>query len=368
MHGLPRDVDELLRRYEGAIKGAVACDVWRVWQVAHHLWCRGVLEAFKAPLTLTCEQAIAYLGISTSTWMVTAHRRFEVLPVPLEGSHMQRASRYDFADVERLFQYRDLVFTRTARRGFADPVIPGLEEFIAAESRRIAEELDQGYVFDVPLHLPQTPEQLLAQYDGRVAKITRNRVKYGVSIEDALHDVWLKIIDSNVALKFTRSATKHLPAELCTDDVLDYLGVEWSDWQRMMRTYEGAPTPAKGTASSPDAVYRSEDIRALDESGYFKSQLVRVLPAHCVGQSKFDSYFHQMVGNILKNIFRSLDRHSNREDTFGEGTCIHENRRVRKVDRDSFDGGWEETLASEAVSAETLIDINRRLQLQTQKA
>jgi hypothetical protein len=367
MHGLPRDIDELLRIYEMTIREAASCDQRRAWVIAHHLCYRRLLATFKPQPVLTREQVIAYLGITTSTWMVTARRRWEILPVPVEGTYVQSGSKYRFSDVERLFEHRSLVFTRTAMKGFLDPVVPGLEEFIANEAKRVSEQIDQGFVFDVPVHLPQNPTQLMA-YSNTVAKVIRYRLKYGLAVEDAVNEIWVKILNSNVVLKFTRSAAKRLPAQLCTDDVLDFLGVEWSDWQTMMRTHPAAPNPVKGSASSPDAVYRTDDIRVLDESGYFKNRTVRILPAACVAPGSFDRYLQTTVEHTLKNIFRSLDRHCNKEDTLGEGTCIQDNRRVRRLDRDSFDGmAWEDTLASDAVSAESLVDINRRM-LQKQRA
>jgi len=360
MHGLPRDIDELLRLYEATIRAAVACEGERcVWKIAHHLWRQRVLAAFKPPQLLSCDEAIAYLGISTSTWKATAARRWEILPVPVEGTHTDRSSKYRFSDVERLFEHRDLVFTRTAKKGFADPVVPGLEAFIAAEAKRIAEEIDNGFVFDVPEHLPQNATQLMA-YSPMVAKVIRYRLKYGLPVEDAINDIWVKILNSNVVKKFTRSAAKRMPATLTTDDVLDYLGIDWPEWQEMLATHENPPNPVKGAATSPDAVYKTADIRAIDESGYFRARgVVRILPAACVGPGSFDRYLQQTIEHALKNIFRTLDRRFNKEDTLGEGACIQENRRVRRVDRDSFDTAWEHTLASEAVGADSLIDINR---------
>jgi hypothetical protein len=322
-----------------------------------------VLATFKPPQVVTCEQAIAYLGITVSTWKITARRRWEILPVPVEGTYGVLASKYRFSDVERLFEHRSLVFTRTAKIGFLDSVIPGLEDFIAAESKRIAEELDQGYVFDVPQHLPQNPTQLEKAYSGTVAKVIRYRLKYGLAVEDAINDIWVKILNSNIVMKFIRSAPKRLPPQLCTDDVLDFLGIEWSDWQAMMIKHPGAPNPVKGAASSPDAVYRTDDIHALDESGYFENRVVRVLPSACVAPGSFDRYLQRAVEHALKNIFRTLDRRFNREDTFGEGTCIQDNRRVRRLDGDSFNMAWEDTLSSDDVPAEHLIDIARRARM-----
>lgn len=368
MQGLPRDVDELLRLFEGTIRTAVDCDERRAWVIAHFIWCRGVLAKFKPPQILTCDEAIAYLGIAPATWKVTARRRWEILPVPVEGSYAQQSSKYRFVDVERLFEHRDIVFTRTALRGFADPVIPGLDAFIASEAKRVAADMAEGHVFSIPLHLPQNPTQLEKAYSGTVAKVIRYRLKFGLTVEDAINDMWVKILHSNIVMKFVRSAPKHLPPQLSTDDVLDFFGIEWSDWQAMMLDYPGAPNPIKGAATSPDAVYRSEDIRALDESGYFRSRgVLRLLPAASVAAKSFEQYLQRKVENELKNKFRTLHRRFNREDTLGDGACLQENRRVSRVDRDSFDLAWEDTLWEDDVPMESFVDIARRARLKYPK-
>jgi hypothetical protein len=367
MRGLPRDVDELLRLYGATIEKAAACDVWRTWQIAHHLWYRGVLRTFRRPEIITRDQAIAYLGITLSTWSNTIRWRWEALSVPVEGSHSLSSSRYRFSDVDLLLESRELVFIRAAKKGFLKSVIPGLDVFIVAETKKLVEELEQGFVFDVPLHLPQTPTQLEARYAGKLAKIIGYRLKYGTTLEDAISDNWTKIFGGNIVMKFMRSAAKRLPAQLDTEEVLDFLGIDWPEWQAMMATYDKAPNPVKGASTTLDAVYRSDDIRVLDESGYFKERGVRVLPSACVTEVNFARYFQRIVENNLRNLFRTLDRKSNKEIVLNDGACIQDNQRVRTLRRDDADLAWEDTLASEAISAESLVDIKRRAKEQEQQ-
>jgi hypothetical protein len=68
--------------------------------------------------------------------------------------------------------------------------------------------------------------------------------------------------------------------------------------------------------------------------------------------------------SLLKNLFRTLDRRFNKEDTLAEGACIHENRRVRMQRREDRNLPWEETVVSPEVSAEVLVDVKRRLEAQ----
>lgn len=365
MHGLPRDVDELLNHYEATIKRAAACSGRRIWQIAHFLWCRGILKSFRPPQTLTRDQVIAYLGITTPIWVATIRFRPEVLPIPLEGVHSDRASRYQFADAQRLYESRDIAFERVSMTtGFAPPVVPGLEDYLTEETKKLVADIDDGHVFDVPPHLPQNPTQLAAGYSGTVAKVIRFRLKYGVPVEDAYNEMWVKILHSKVVLKFVRSAPKRLPALLATEDVLDFFGIDLPEWQAMMKSYEKAPNPVKGQATSLDAVYRSDDIKALDDAGYFKDRgIVRMLPAACVTEGNFERYLQRVVENELKNLFRTLERRFNKEDVLGEGSCIQDNRRVRRLGRDDFDLAWEDTLAGEGIAADSLVDIVRRARL-----
>jgi hypothetical protein len=357
--GMPRDFDDLVQLHGNVIERVAPKEVL---SIAHHLLYRGTFEQFRPPALLTRDEVIGYLGISPSTWANAARRRPHVLPPPVEGRLTLKSSKYRFSDAERCFLKRDEFFPRMSQKGFFVTRIPGFDAFLEVESKKLHDELALGYIFDLPTDLPQTDKEVHEQYQATVARVVRYRLKFGIDVEDAISEIWVKLFNSQLLIKFMRSGPKRLPATLTTEEVLDYLGVEWFSWRRMLTRHAGAPNPVKGAAKSPDAVYRSEDIRALDESGYFKKRGLRFLPPAAVSKQMLDKYIARSAEHALKNLFRTLDRRFNKEDVLQEGACIQDNRRVRVVRRDDFDLAWEDTLSSNEVSAESLIDIKRRVE------
>jgi hypothetical protein len=368
--GLPRDFDELVRFHGGWIAALAGAE--NVLIVAHHLWYRGILEAFKPPREITRDQVVGYLGISFPAWHVAVRQLPQHLPRPIEGSLKQPESKYLFSDAERCFARRDPIFPRLRRAGFFRSLVPGFEAFLTNEVKKLVEEFKLGYIFDVPLHLPQNDAEMMAAHSATVVRVVRNRLKYGMEVEDAISEVWLKLLSSNLPVKFMRSGPNRLPTQMTTDEVLDYLGVDEEAWQQMIATYSEAPNPIKGAAGSLDALYRAEDIRVLDASGFFEKRSLRFLPAWSVSKELFDKYVATATDHALKNIFRSLDRRFNREDTLQTGACIQDNRRVRVLSRDDVDFAWEDTLSSSGsaplsgsgismIPADALVDIKRRV-------
>lgn len=374
--GLPRDFDELVR-FHGALISAVS-GAQDMLLVAHHLWYRGILETFKPPREISRDQVLDYLGITSKAWHLKARTQPLALPKPLSGALQQHQSRYYFSDAERCYAQRDELFPYVRRLGFYVSVVPGFAEFLSAEAKKIAEEIQLGYIFDVPPDLPQTQDEIMAEYEGTIVRVVRFHLKYGIDVEDAIHEVWTKLFKSNLLVKFMRSGASRLPAQLTTEEVLDYLGVEWSAWRRMLATYEKAPNPVKGACESMEAIYHSEDITALDNSGYFKKRGLRYLPAASVSKDVFDKYVAKAATHALLNVFRTLDRRANREATLPEGACINDSGRVAVLRRDEVDFTWVDTLSAststplsgagiDSIAVDTLVDIKRRAALVEQQ-
>lgn len=358
LRGMPRDFDELVQNHKEVLEKAAPDNPL---EVAHHLWYRGVLATFQAPEVMTRTEVIEYLGIPTTTWRRAARSRPHVLPQPVEGKLLAACSKYRTSDVQRCYESRDTTFPRTNRLGFFVSRIPGFDEFLGREAQKIVDEMACGYIFDLPLHLPQNDSELVARYATTIARVVRCHLKFGTGVTDAINEIWVRFFTTNILIKFMRSGLKRLPAQLSTDDALDFLGVDWEDWQGMMKTHAGAPTPLKGSSESLDAVYRTEDIMALETSNVLRKRYLRYLPVACVSSVIFDRYVERAAENTLLNLFRTLDRRFNREDTLQEGACIQDNRRVRQLRRDEPDLAWEDTLRSDDISVESLIDIKRRV-------
>lgn len=362
MLGMPRDFDELVRQYGGVIKRIAPRNSLLV---AHHLWYRGVLGGYRAPPVLSRDEVIAFLGLSEGTWKVASRDRPHLLPPPLEGTLFSKASTYRMATARTTFEQRSSSFPGVNRLGFFESRLPGLEGFILTQAIKIVEELKFGYIFDVPSYLPHNDKELMDQYSVAIARLVRCRVKFGVDTEDAINDIWVKLLAANILVKFMRAWPKRISIQLGTDETLDFLGVEWSQWQHMRQHYDKAPNPAKGAASSDTAVYYTQDICNLDQSGYFKKRGIRFLPPNCVTKKAFDSYLMRAAKHNLANLFRTLDRRFNKEDTLAEGACIHDNSHVRMQRREDRSVPWEETVVSMDASAEFLVDAKRIMEAQT---
>ena len=365
--GMPRDFDELVQQHGATISRVAGAH--DLLLIAHHLCYRGVIRRFRPAREISRDQVVAYLGLPLSSWLITSRTRPHVLPKPIQGTRRDPTSTYLFSDAERCYAVRTRVFPQFRRLGFGRTVVPGFDEYLEVESKKLVEELEFGYIFDVPPDLPQSDTEMHKAYAHMVAKVVRYRLKFGMDVEDAIDEIWCKLLRSNLLVKFMRSAHKRLPAQMTAEQALDYLGVEWCAWRRMMACHDKPPNPVKGDAASPEAIYRSEDILALDVSGYFKKRGLRFLPPSSVSRELFDKYVATAAEHALKNLFRTLDRRFNREETLHEGAAIHENRRVRR--REDADFSWEETLSNSgtlplsgsginSIAPDALVDIARR--------
>lgn len=362
MIGAPRDFDELVQQYGSVIRTIEACDVL---QVAHHLWSRGVLQNYHPPRLLTLAQLQEYVGVSATLWSYALQQPSKrlMLPIPAEGTRMDPASKYRFVDARAFLARRAEVFTALAsRRGFKPVRLPGYAEFLLLEAKKIVNEMQRGYVFDLPAGLPQNNAELLSEYALSVAQVVRRRLKYGMEIEDAINEIWLKLFKAEILIKFVRSGASRLPSQLTLDETLDFLGVDWPAWQRMMKDYADAPNPVKGAASSMTAIYASEDIVTLDQAGYFKERGPRILPAYAVSREMLNKYVMRAAEQHLKNLFRTLERRFNREDTVQDCQYISENRSIRYRRPDVNQGqAWEDTLRSEEPLADQVLELKQRL-------
>jgi hypothetical protein len=362
MIGAPRDFDELVQQFGSVIKSVGPCDVLLV---AHHLWNRGVLRSYRAPRVVTREQMQDYVGVSSTLWSYALQqpKKCAIMPAPIEGKVHEPTSTYLFADVRAFYPRRSEVFPQLAlRRGFKPACLPGYGSLVVSEAKKVLDEMGQGRMFDLPADLPQNNNDLHRSYKVIVAQVVRRRLKYGMEVEDAINEIWVRLFKADLLTKFIRSGPSRLPAHLTLDETLDFLGVDWSAWQRMMKEYADAPNPSKGSADSQTAVYRSEDILILDQGGYFRERGARVLPGYAVSREMLNKYVMRAAEQHLKNLFRTLGRRFNREDILQDRAYISENRavRLRRCDATS-NQAWEDSLRSEDPLADQVLELKQRL-------
>ncbi len=341
---IPTDFHDLVSDYSHVFNDLGISDIPKV---AYDLCVLGLLEKFQIPElpeTMTGRELCEFVGIPDSTWDSFVYgctkgrtkggqrwfaRGREYLPTSLSPRGCQRGGPFHSSEVLTLFRNRTkccpiFVSAETyvtlpegsKKKVFSKSVRPGA----AASFQLYLWEALQGYledqpiVFQYPSHLPQTDTALHARFKGTVANIVRNRLKFGVDLQDAINTVWANLLGANLRQKFVASATRRMPAQLTASEVIDYFGISKATWTRLHASSQG-PIPVKGMATSLDSLYKKDDILALEQSGAVRMGNPRILPVASVTEKQLENYIKLAVSNSLKNIFRTQDRRYNSEFT-----------------------------------------------------
>jgi len=391
---IPRDFHELVQRYESVFDEEIAGNYRDSWRVAATLIDRGSLRDIKLPseesILLSHFQGPVFcrpgsedpndlcsiVGIEYKTWVVFAEacrfrRSFPISdeikalrPKPLDGGCYLEGP-FDLRDVLRLRLARDQwVNTKMGRRRpfrpsvllpieDMDPLVPILKEKI----QEVLKEEAEGYVFERPDHLPKDNDEIYSRYNHIVTYAVRRYLRFGVDPQDAINEVWLKLINTDILSKFIQSSSSKLPTTLSVEDAVDFLGVSWDQWCDLMDQMPDPPLPLKGAAKDPKARFHSSDIQKIDKSGYIKHRNLRRLPEISVSESRFLNYLKVSARNHIKNLFRTQERHFNKESTLGGATVLSKAgdvwKRKASLDEESC---WEASLTDDTPLVEETLD------------
>jgi hypothetical protein len=401
------DFHELIQAYEWVFAEEVRGDHLAVWRVAGILIERGELEGIDVPSVESCLEGqfkgpircrngsqdpndlCAIVGISYDTWKSYVNgclkgakkdgasfskpKAFQDLrPLPVEGgSHY--GGPFELRDVLRLRLNREVTVQdqkedRSLTRHLflpkslltlknPDPFVPLLREKI----REVVEELEEtnDAIFEHPDHLPRSNEEVVQAYQSLVLSVVRRRLKFGLAFEDAVGEVWLKLVASDIIRKFINTATdpRKFPSTITVDEAVEFLGVSWGAWCEMVDHYPKAPSPVKGSSKDPGALLDGESVLALDREGYFKQRhALRRLPAASVTLSRFENYLRVAADNHMKNVLRTQDRRFNKEATQGAVVLSQTGdvfKRSVAVDENT---SWEATLRDEDPLVDEVLD------------
>ena len=370
MRGIPRDFDELVQRFSSVIETA---GTKNVPLIAYHLTIRGSLGKYRPPRETTLPQLLGYVGITFHDWKQSLRREElsdeeGLLPEPLRGLALSTNAVFDFYAVEHLRHRRLAAFPDVARRnGFLAPVPPGFPEFLSHETKLLLAEFEatEGLVFDIPSHLPQSPQKLY-DHAALVVRAVRQVIRFGIHFEDAVNSVWEKLLSSDILVKFVRSCPKRTPPFITAEEAADYLGVPWNAWRRMLNNYVEAPSPISGDPSSRQALFRSEDVFSLDTKGYFSSKRgLRKPPEASVTPEQFRSYLAYAAQQHAKNLLRTHTRRHNREHTLRSGIYLSDEgpffspHASQREDANSV--SWEDGLLSVTPRADEALEMKQRL-------
>lgn len=399
------DFHELIQAYEWVFMEEVRNDDHLMWKVAGILVERGELEDIDVPSVEDClkgqfkgpiicrngskdsNDLCAIVGITYDTWKSYVNgclkgskrngvvsmrpQAFQDLrPLPLEnGSHY--GGPFALKDVLRLrLRREDVVVEDVGGRSLTKPIflpksllpLRNPDPFVPllrAKIRELLEEIDetQDAIFEHPNHIPRSNDEVVQGYSSLVTNAVRRHFKYGLALEDAISEVWVKLLASDLTKKFLNTATKHFPTTITVDEAVEFLGVSWDAWCEMIDNYGKAPTPIKGSAKDPAALFESDVILTLDREGYFKQRHdLRRLPAACVTLARFENYLRVAANNHTKNLLRSQDRHFNKESTQGPSVLSKTGDVFKRSVAVDENMSWETTLRSEDPLVDEVLD------------
>lgn len=399
------DFHELIQAYEWVFMEEVRNDDHLMWKVAGILVERGELEDIDVPSVEDClagqfkgpiicrngskdsNDLCSIVGITYGTWksyvnsclkgakkdgvsFVKPASFQELRPLPIEGGS-QYGGPFELGDVIRLRLNREVTVVedkgeRTLTKYLflpksllslrnPDPFVPLLRDKIRDVLTEIEETRDA--IFEHPTHIPRSNEEVVQGYSSVVTNVVRRHFKFGLPLEDAISEVWLKLLTSDLTKKFLNTATKHFPTTLTVDEAVEFLGVSWDAWCAMVDNYDKAPTPIKGSAKDPAAMLESEAILILDREGYFKQRHdLRRLPEACVTLARFENYLRVAANNHTKNLLRTQDRRFNKELTQGPSVLSKTGDVFKRSVAVDENMSWETTLRSEDPLIDEVLD------------
>lgn len=165
-----------------------------------------------------------------------------------------------------------------------------------------------------PKDLPRNDRELSTMYSDYVFDQVRriSRIKTSDELAEVSQQVWLNLIQSGVLGKFIEAAKTKLPRTLTTSEVMGYLGITSRQWQNAIasstRSNFWLPLPVKGFHLTEGALYLTEDIQALDASGFLEgSRFVPRQHPEFSGRG-FRSYLTMAIRNHFKNLLRTRSR------------------------------------------------------------
>jgi len=167
--------------------------------------------------------------------------------------------------------------------------------------------------------VPANYNDLVRDFGAFVSKVVQRYNNVPRHSADLLQDVWMHLIASDVLAKFWANLQKP-PRTLTGLQAAEYCNVSFKNfktniWRRTWGRDKGwwVPLPIKGYYTKPDALYKTEEIIKLRESGVFQTCLSDTLPelpgGACVAtRGRFESYLTTCIHNHFANFCRTRER------------------------------------------------------------
>lgn len=174
--------------------------------------------------------------------------------------------------------------------------------------------------------VPSSNQEMVAYYGEYVARLVMRYNRVNANFDDITQHVWMKLIETDVLGKYAKSGTTTTRKTMTAAEACEMLGISWGQWRSMMfyatpgaaeshpshyaRHYgKITPVPLEGGWCSKTAVFATEDVIRLHETGYFKKRSKwEVEPMTTTTRSKFKVYLSTSVHNVFANWCRTRFR------------------------------------------------------------
>lgn len=363
-----------------------------------------VVELFNSdehfPITLTWPEACAVTGMNDDQWHTFLRNTKKppkgsdlpwstVRPTVIRGREGEGPAEpwddeavYWGSDILRAIDFMDTHNIRR-KKAVCPPIVlafaTALEEFIdsirrakiAASAKTLNNALAEiESSDDWPEDLPRDSNQLAKMYGEYVYDQIRriSKIKTDDELDEVNQQVWMSLLHSRVLDKFVAAAKTKLPRTLTVTEVLGYLGITLSQWTNSLAYASRTdsvwmPLPVKGTATSKDALYLTEDIQTLDNSGFLEGRRNAPRQHPEFSGRGFKSYLTQAIKNHFKNLLRTRSRR-HKERCVDDKAVLTPNTvgTYHKAYVSEEDVRWEENLAdTTGLDMEDLLDLKSAL-------
>lgn len=221
-----------------------------------------------------------------------------------------------------------------------------------------------------PEDLPRNNKQMERMYGEYIFDQVRrvSKIKTDDELAEVNQQVWMNLLQSKVLEKFIEAAKTKLPRTLTVSEVCGYLGITAQQWASAM-TYAKKndsfwmPIPVKGTTFSVDALFLTEDVQTLDNSGFLEGRRNSERQHPEFSGRGFKSYLTMSIKNHFKNLLRTRSRR-HKERGVDSKVVLTPNTAgtFHKAYTSEEDVSWEENLADgNDLAMEDLLDLKAAL-------
>lgn len=401
---IPRDYGEISKLYSVELSEASQRTGLELPDLLSKLEGKGLLSDFEEklpellklngedPVVLTSQESRRFLGLPQLAWsnllsLVTGETPSElgwenVCPSLTQGSDVwDKRALFWGPDIGRLGKILDDLYAGPRKVRECSHVTEAFKALLVTTLSTILPEAPVTNVTVIkpilaapqpalpsragwPVDLPENNTALVAEYGTCVAQHVNRicKIRSQEELDDVCQQMWISLFAVNILEKFVKAAKTKLPRTMTLSDTLGYLGIKHSQWvtavTRNNKNQEyWVPLPINGSRTSLEALYRTEDIKALDDQGFLENNRTEPKVRPEVSSRGFKSYLLKAVSNHFKNYLRTKSRRHKERTSDPRNVFAQDGGVYHKVSSIEEGTSWEDSLSIAEMSAEDMCDL-----------